>query len=38
VLVESGVTDLSVYDCVPGGQLGVDFWVDGVNPPGYRGP
>ena len=38
VLVESGVTDLSVYDCVPGGELGVDFWVDGVNPPGYSGP
>lgn len=38
VLVESGVTDLSVYNCVPGGQLGVDFWVDGVNPPGYSGP
>jgi citronellol/citronellal dehydrogenase len=38
VLVESGVTDLSVYDCVPGSQLGVDFWVEGVNPPGYTGP
>src|ERR1700755_3343271 len=38
VLVESGVTDLSVYNCVPGGTLGVDFWVDGVNPPGYSGP
>jgi NAD(P)-dependent dehydrogenase (short-subunit alcohol dehydrogenase family) len=38
VLVESGVTDLSVYNCVPGGKLGVDFWVDGVNPPGYTGP
>src|SRR6516165_3810424 len=38
VLVESGVTDLSVYNCVPGGQLGVDFWVEGVNPPGYTGP
>jgi citronellol/citronellal dehydrogenase len=25
-----------VYDCVPGGKLGVDFWVDGVNPPGYK--
>src|SRR6201992_4239977 len=36
VLVESGVKDLSVYDCVPGGKLGVDFWVDGVNPPGYK--
>jgi citronellol/citronellal dehydrogenase len=38
VLLESGVTDLSVYDCIPGSQLGVDFWVDGVNPPGYSGP
>src|SRR5689334_5606080 len=38
VLVESGVTDLSAYNCVPGAQLGVDFWVDGVNPPGYAGP
>ena len=38
VLVDSGVTDLSVYDCVPGSKLGVDFWVDGVNPPGYSGP
>jgi NAD(P)-dependent dehydrogenase (short-subunit alcohol dehydrogenase family) len=38
VLVDSGVSDLSVYDCVPGGKLGVDFWVDGVNPPGYSGP
>jgi citronellol/citronellal dehydrogenase len=38
VLVESGVTDLSVYDCVPGSELGVDFWVDGPNPPGYTGP
>lgn len=35
VLLESGVTDLSVYDCVPGGELGVDLWVDTVNPPGY---
>ncbi|OBJ69243.1 NAD(P)-dependent oxidoreductase [Mycobacterium sp. 1274756.6] len=38
VLLESGVTDLSVYDCVPGGELGVDLWVDDVNPPGYRAP
>src|SRR5271157_4485718 len=38
VLVDSGVTDLSVYDCIPGSKLGVDFWVDGVNPPGYLGP
>src|SRR6201993_2345712 len=38
VLVESGVTDLSVYDCVPGSQLGVDLWVESPNPPGYSGP
>ncbi|MEB4211799.1 NAD(P)-dependent oxidoreductase [Mycobacterium sp. 94-17] len=38
VLVDSGVTDLSAYDCIPGSKLGVDFWVDGVNPPGYTGP
>jgi NAD(P)-dependent dehydrogenase (short-subunit alcohol dehydrogenase family) len=35
VLVESGVTDLSFYDCVAGSELGLDFWVDGPNPPGY---
>lgn len=35
VLLESGVTDLGVYDCVPGGDLGVDLYVDSVNPPGY---
>jgi citronellol/citronellal dehydrogenase len=35
VLVDSGVTDLSVYDCVPGGELGVDLWVENANPPGY---
>jgi citronellol/citronellal dehydrogenase len=35
VLLESGVTDLSVYDCVPGGELGLDLWVDAPNPPGY---
>jgi citronellol/citronellal dehydrogenase len=35
VLVDSGVRDLSVYDCMPGSQLGVDFWVDSPNPPGY---
>ena len=35
VLLESGVTDLSVYDCIPGSNLGVDLWVDSVNPPGY---
>ncbi|MFZ4372524.1 MAG: SDR family oxidoreductase, partial [Mycobacterium sp.] len=38
VLLESGVTDLSVYDCIPGSDLGVDFWVDGANPPGYTQP
>ncbi len=38
VLVDAGVRDLSVYDCTPGGELGVDLWVDAVNPPGYRGP
>lgn len=38
VLLDSGVTDLSVYDFVPGAELGVDFWVDSVNPPGYTGP
>ena len=36
VLLEAGVTDLSVYDCVPGSDLGVDLWVDTPNPPGYR--
>ena len=35
VLLESGVTDLSVYDCIPGSDLGVDFWVESANPPGY---
>jgi citronellol/citronellal dehydrogenase len=38
VLMDSGVTDLSAYNCTPGGELGVDFWVDSVNPPGYTGP
>jgi len=38
VLFESGVTDLSVYDCVPGANLGVDLWVEEVNPPGYTKP
>lgn len=38
VLVDNGVTDLSVYDCVPGSELGVDLWVDTPNPPGYTGP
>jgi citronellol/citronellal dehydrogenase len=35
VLLESGVSDLSLYDCVPGAELGVDLWVDSPNPPGY---
>jgi citronellol/citronellal dehydrogenase len=35
VLLESGVTDLSIYDCVPGSELGVDLWVEDPNPPGY---
>ena len=36
VLVESGVTDLSVYDCVPGSDLGVDLWVDDSEPAGLH--
>jgi citronellol/citronellal dehydrogenase len=35
VLVDSGVTDLSVYDCRPGSELGLDLWVREANPPGY---
>lgn len=38
VLLESGVTDLSIYDCIPGSVLGVDIWVDEPNPPGYQAP
>jgi citronellol/citronellal dehydrogenase len=38
VLLESGVTDLSIYDCVPGAELGLDLWVDSTNPPGYTAP
>jgi citronellol/citronellal dehydrogenase len=38
VLLEFGVTDLSVYDCIPGSDLGVDLWVDTPNPPGYSHP
>ena len=38
VLIESGVTDLSIYDCTPGAELSVDLWVDTVNPPGYQQP
>ena len=30
VLLAEGVTDLSVYDCVPGGDLQVDLYVDRV--------
>src|ERR1700730_17035138 len=33
VLLDSGVSDLSTYNCVPGGTLGVDFWVDGAEAP-----
>jgi citronellol/citronellal dehydrogenase len=35
VLLAHGVTDLSVYDVVPGGTLFPDIYVDGINPPGY---
>jgi citronellol/citronellal dehydrogenase len=35
VLLESGVTDLSVYDCAPGSELQLDIWVDSPYPPGY---
>jgi citronellol/citronellal dehydrogenase len=38
VLLDSGVTDLSIYNCTPDADLGVDFWVDTANPPGYSGP
>lgn len=38
VLLDSGITDLSVYDCMPGSELGVDLWVDTPNPPGYVQP
>lgn len=37
VLLDTGVTDLSVYDCIPGGELQADLWVDSPNPPGYQG-
>jgi citronellol/citronellal dehydrogenase len=36
VLLAHGVTDLSVYDVVPGGKLQADLYVDDVNPPGYQ--
>jgi citronellol/citronellal dehydrogenase len=38
VLVEFGLTDLSVYDCRPGSELGLDLWVQEPNPPGYVVP
>jgi citronellol/citronellal dehydrogenase len=38
VLLEAGVTDLSVYDYCPGNPLRTDMWVDSANPPGYRNP
>ncbi|HET6448054.1 MAG TPA: NAD(P)-dependent oxidoreductase [Conexibacter sp.] len=34
VLVEEGVTDLSVYSYQPGAELAVDLFVDAANPPG----
>ena len=37
VLLESGVTDLSVYNCVPGAELGVGLGVETPDPPGYTG-
>ncbi len=36
VLVEAGVTDLSGYAAGDGSDLGVDLFVDEVNPPGLR--
>ena len=36
VLLEAGITDLSVYDYSPGTELRVDMWVDSANPPGYE--
>lgn len=33
VLVDDGVTDLSVYDCVPGAALDLALWVDELEPP-----
>jgi len=38
VLLAHCVSDLSVYDVVPGGQLQADICVDGINPPGSTGP
>jgi citronellol/citronellal dehydrogenase len=36
VLVDSGITDLSGYAAGDGSDLGVDLFVDEVNPPGLR--
>ncbi len=36
VLLDAGVEDLSIYDCVEGADLEVDLWVDSPNPAGYR--
>ena len=36
VLVEEGVTDLSPYAYVEGAELGVDLFVDSVDPPALR--
>ncbi|CAN5366130.1 NAD(P)-dependent oxidoreductase [soil metagenome] len=38
VLFDAGVSDLSIYDCIPGSVLAVDIWVDEPNPPGYQAP
>ena len=38
VLVDNGVTDLSVYSVVPGANLGTGSSSRSPNPPGYTGP
>jgi citronellol/citronellal dehydrogenase len=38
VLVDNGVTDLSVYSTVPGANLEVEGSPVSANPPGYTGP
>jgi citronellol/citronellal dehydrogenase len=38
VLVDNGVTDLSVYSVVPGANLGTGSPSRSPNPPGYTGP
>ncbi len=38
VLVDNGVTDLSVYATVPGANLEVEGSPVSPNPPGYTGP